>query len=103
MGNPDGCCLTRRLDYGIPARPEALDPRFFKEAIMKKRYTKCVHEGKYVAEVDVELIYTDEAWSPYLSIEDAYKLDDVRKALRNGDIKTATHMAKVFSLTPIAV
>ena len=45
---------------------------------MKKRHhTKLVHEGKYVAAVDVELIDTDDGWSPYLSLEDAYKLDDV--------------------------
>ena len=33
----------------------------------KKRHTKLVHEGQYVAEVDVELIETDEGWSPYSS------------------------------------
>ncbi len=68
---------------------------------MKKRYTKLVHEGHYVAEVDVELIYTDEGWSPYLSLDDSYKLDDVRDALRSGDLKTATGLAKVFTLTPV--
>ena len=51
---------------------------------MKKRHhAKLVHEGKYVAEVDgrdhVELVETDEGWSPYLSLEDAYKLDAVRE------------------------
>ena len=51
-----------------------------------KHYTKIVHEGDYVAQVDVELIYTDEGWSPYLSLEDAYKLDDVRAALRQGNL-----------------
>jgi len=54
---------------------------------MKRRHrTKLVQEGDYVAEVEVELIETDEGWSPYLSIEDAYKLDDVRDALRKGDV-----------------
>ena len=49
----------------------------------KRRYTKLVHEGPYVAEVDVgELIQTDTGWSPYLRLEDAYKVDDVRDALR---------------------
>jgi hypothetical protein len=43
----------------------------------KRRHTKLVHEGQYVAEVEVKLIDTDEGWSPYLSLEDAYKLDDV--------------------------
>ena len=39
---------------------------------MKKKYhTKLVHEGQYVAEVEVELIETGEGWSPYLSLEQA--------------------------------
>lgn len=50
----------------------------------KKQYTKIVHEGNYVAQVDVELIYTDEEWSPNLSMEDVYKLDDVRKTQKSG-------------------
>ena len=71
---------------------------------MKKRlHKKLVHEGLYVAEVEVELIETDEGWSPYLSVEDAYKLDDVRAALRRGDIESATRLSRVFSLTPVAV
>ncbi|MDA2928015.1 hypothetical protein MYX78_12440 [Acidobacteria bacterium AH-259-G07] len=71
---------------------------------MKKRHhTKLVHEGKYVAKVDVALIDTDEGWSPYLSLEDAYKLDDVRDALRRGDIKGAARLSRVFTLTPVAV
>jgi len=49
-----------------------------------RRHTKLIHEGQYVAEVEVELIETDEGWSPYLSLDDAYKLDDVRAALRRG-------------------
>lgn len=65
--------------------------------------TKLVQEGGYVAQVEVDLIYTDEGWSPYLSVEDAYKLDDVREALRRGDLKAATRLARVFALTPVAV
>jgi hypothetical protein len=67
-----------------------------------KHYLKLVHEKDYVAEVEVELIYTDEGWSPYLSVEDAYKLDDVREALRRGDVKAASKLAKVFTLTPVS-
>ena len=40
---------------------------------------------------------------PYLSIDDAYKLDEVRKALRKGDLKKASKMSRVFTLTPVAV
>lgn len=66
-----------------------------------KHHKKLVHEGQYVAEVDVDLIMADTGWSPYLSLEDAYKLDDVRQALQQGDIKTAAHLAKVFTLSPV--
>ena len=69
----------------------------------KKERTKLVHEGNYVAEVDVELLKEPEGWSPYLSLEDAYRLDEVREALRRGDIKTAAKYSRVFSLTPISV
>ena len=68
----------------------------------KKEQTKLVHEGNYVAEVDVELLVEEpEGWSPYLSLEDAYRLDEVREALRRGDIKTAAKYSSLFSLTPI--
>jgi len=66
-------------------------------------YTKLVHEGKYVAEVDIELIDTPEGWSPYLALEDAYKLDDVRDALRRGDLDKASRLARLYTLTPVAV
>jgi hypothetical protein len=49
------------------------------------------------------LIETDTGGAPYLSLEDAYKLDDVRESLRRGDIKAASHLARVFALTPVAV
>ena len=68
-----------------------------------RQYTKLVHEGEYVAEVDVELIETDSGWSPYLSLDDAFKLDDVREALRRGDVRAASRRARLFTLTPVAV
>jgi hypothetical protein len=71
---------------------------------MKTRLrSKLFHEGNYVAEVDVELIETDDEWSPYLSLAEASKLDDVREALRRGDIKTASRYGRVYTLTPLAV
>jgi len=54
-----------------------------------------------VAEVDVELVETDEGWSPYLSLEDAYKLDAVREALHRGDVESAARLSRVFKLTPV--
>jgi hypothetical protein len=62
-----------------------------------------MREGEYVAEIEVELIEMGEGWSPYLSLEDAYKLDDVCAALRRGDIKVAAKLARVYTLTPVAI
>ena len=67
-----------------------------------RRQTKFVHEGRYVAEVEVELIHSDASWSPCISLDDANKLDSVRDALRRGDVKTASGLARVFTLTPVA-
>lgn len=69
----------------------------------KRRHKKYVHEGQYVAEVEVELLDTDEGWSPYLSLDDARRLDEVRVALRSGDVKAASRVGRVFVLTPVAV
>ena len=69
----------------------------------KRQHTKLVHEGQYVAEVDVELIDMNKGWSPYLSLDDAYKLDDIRNTLRQGDVKSAARLARIFTLTPVAV
>ena len=54
---------------------------------MTTKLTKrLIREGDFVAEVDVHLVEEEGGWSPYLSLEDAGKLDAVRDALRAGDI-----------------
>jgi len=47
----------------------------------KRHHTKLVHEGKYVAEVEIELIDIEEGWAPYLS------LDDVAALTRRTDVR----------------
>jgi hypothetical protein len=64
---------------------------------------KMVHEGSYVAEVEIDLIESDTSWSPSISLEDANKLDAVREALRHNDLTLASKLAKVYMLTPVAV
>lgn len=66
-----------------------------------RKRTKYVHEAGYVAEVDVDLLEDETEWSPYLSVQDANRLDEVRSALRRGDIATAAKLARVFKLQPI--
>ena len=63
--------------------------------------TKVIHEAGYAAEVEVELVDTEDGWAPYLSLSDAKKLDAVRLALRSGDLKQATRLGRVFELTPV--
>ena len=69
---------------------------------MLRVHKKLVHEGDYAAEVEVKLIESEDAWSPYLSLEDAEKLDQVREALRHGDVRAASKLARVFHLTPVS-
>lgn len=69
----------------------------------KRRQMKLIHEGKYAAEVDVELVDSENGWSPYLSVEDAKKLDDVRRALRCNDVKRASQLARIYQLLPVSV
>ena len=66
-----------------------------------RRHTKLVHEGKYAAEVDVQLIDSEEGWGPCLSVEDATKLDEVRRALQGEDLAAALRLASVYRLTPV--
>ena len=66
------------------------------------RHTKLVRESQYVAEVPVNLIESEDAWAPYLSLEDARKLDDVRLALRRGDVASARRHGQVYRLTPVS-
>ena len=69
---------------------------------MNHQITKSIREGNLMAEVKVVLIPDDGAWGPYLSAEDALKLDRVRLALRRGDMATAAKDAKIFELHPVA-
>jgi len=67
-----------------------------------RHQTKLVRAGAYVAEVDVNLIVEEGGWSPCLSIEDAMKLDEVRELLRKSDFESASRLARVFRLVPVA-
>lgn len=61
-----------------------------------------VREGAFAAEVNVELVESDGGWTPYLSVDDAYKLDNVRDALRAGDLERASRLAtRIYRLTPV--
>ena len=66
-----------------------------------RRTARLVREGDYIAEVSVDLIEAEGGWSPYLTLDDAYRLDDIRDALRRGDVRTASRISRVYRLTPV--
>jgi hypothetical protein len=67
-----------------------------------RKSKELIREGKYAAEVEIELHYSDESWSPTMSGDDARKLDAVRLALRRGDVGEAAKHARVFELKAVA-
>ncbi|MDF1609983.1 hypothetical protein PZ897_17520 [Hoeflea sp. YIM 152468] len=69
-----------------------------------EQVTRLVEEGGYIAKVPVTLIYESDDptnWGPYLSAEDALKLDEVRSALRHRDIQAAARHGEIFELTRV--
>jgi hypothetical protein len=74
------------------------------EKIMTGRHgTKFIHEGQYAAAAEIEWLESETGWSPYLSSQDAQKLDEVREALRRGDLQRAGRLARIYQLTPLQV
>jgi hypothetical protein len=68
-----------------------------------RKHIKLVHEGKYAAEVEIEIIDSEDGWSPYLTLETVSQLEHVREALLSGDIVTASKLAKkVYELSTVA-
>ena len=61
-----------------------------------------VHEGRYAARVEVELIETDHPWAPYITMDGMKKLDRMRLALRQSDILAALKLGEVFTMVPVA-
>jgi len=68
----------------------------------KRKHTKLLHEGKYVAEIEIDIIDSEAGWSPYISLEDALKMDQLRELLRKGDIESAKKMAHIYIMKPVA-
>lgn len=64
---------------------------------------KLVREGDLAAEVSVRLHDDAGEWSPALSLEDADKLDELRRALQSGDVGRASQLAdRLYRLVPLA-
>ena len=66
---------------------------------MNPTKTQFIHEGRYAAEVEVEIeiINGDPPWSPVVAKEDVFKTDRVRLALRRFDIAAGGRKRKCLS------
>jgi hypothetical protein len=68
-----------------------------------RKHIKIIKVDNYMAEVEVEIIESyGQGWSPYISLEDSLKLDNIREALKDGNLEEAKTMAKIYTLSPVA-
>ena len=58
-----------RCGDSISPRPAALDGRLQEAPMRARKTTRLVHEGRYAAEVEIELLEEDHEWAPYLSMK----------------------------------
>jgi Asp-tRNA(Asn)/Glu-tRNA(Gln) amidotransferase C subunit len=72
-----------------------------KEEKMSRTLKKMIHVGDYMAEVDVALEESTDDWGPYIALQDALRVDEVREALQRGDIVAASKQASVFEISPV--
>lgn len=64
---------------------------------MSGKTTKLVRGGKLIVEVLVELIEDDTGWSPYVSVDDANRLDAIRRSLLEGDVAAASQLGSAWN------
>jgi hypothetical protein len=102
LGHSEGADIACHIGDSVSPGSFTLDEGLFgQEEVMKRIITELVHEGRYAAKVEVELIEDESGWSPSYSLEDALKLQAAKKALRAGDLAMAAKYGHVFELTPV--
>jgi hypothetical protein len=72
--------------------------------MIKENRIELVRVGNHAVEVPVEVMIEegDGGWSPYFSLEEATKLENVRLALQRGDLTEAAKFGRLFELLPIS-
>jgi len=72
--------------------------------MIKENRVELVRVGNHAVEVPVEMLIEEGAggWSPYFSLEEAKKLENVRLALQRGDLTEAAKYGRLFELLPIS-
>jgi len=65
--------------------------------------TKRIYVGDVMAEIDVVMIDEPHAWGPHIDPSELDRIDELRQALKSGDLKVASTEAKLYSVKPLAV
>lgn len=90
-------CCSRGGIYGSASEPLRHPPR------QHSVDTETGAPGDLIAEVEVNLLEAEAAWRAYLSLDDAYELDEVRDALRAGDVERGSQVSgRSYRSTPVA-
>ena len=102
-GIPRGYSACRAGDR-LQARPRPLGSHVYAKgaSMTAKKKIKLIHEGRFAAEVEVDLMDDETGWAPYLSVADARKLDAVRFALKAGRITEASALTRDCELHPVS-
>ena len=67
-----------------------------------KQKTKLIHEGDYVAVVQVKTLEPAPGWESCIPLAEAIRLDEARAALKTGNLREAAKYGQVFRLVPLA-
>ena len=69
---------------------------------IEEQLTEYVREGQYLAEVEVACLFDERRFTSKIRDGEAEKLENVRRAMRAGDLKAAAKLATIYELSPIA-
>jgi hypothetical protein len=65
--------------------------------------TKRIYVGDVMAEIDVVMSDEPDAWGPHIDPSELDRIDQLRRALKAGDLKAASEEARLYSIKPLAM
>ena len=102
LGTPAGKTAPAVVVTAYRPDPLRWSSDYLTRKTVTRQMTKLIREGQYAPEVSVNVIDEEGGWSPYLSVDEANKLDMIREALRSGDLTAAAKYGRVFELLPVS-
>ena len=72
---------------------------------MMSTFTKIkrIYVGDVMAEIDVVMTEEPSAWGPHIDPSELDRIDELRRALKSGDLKAASKEARLYSVKPLAM